>query len=96
MKDVLRRAMEKVERIRDQDVKERQAFRQDVGAFLPNDLWDGLMKDAPVWECVVYGDGGDGGPGDEGDQSVSTPDLGREVIEEAERRVRERAGPSLQ
>lgn len=87
MKDVLRRAMEKVERIREEDCRERERFRREVGDFLPSDLWEGLRRDAPVWECVVYGEGGgeDGGEG-EGEEGVSTPELRREVVEEAERR----------
>ncbi len=87
MKDVLRKAMEQVERIREDDARERAAFGEEVGAFLPNDLWDGLRRDAPVWECVVYGDGAEEGA----DLGVSTPDLGRDVVEEAEMRELERA-----
>lgn len=93
MKDVLRKAMEKVERMREEDTKERESFRRGVGDFLPSDLWEGLRRDAPVWECVVYGEGGeDGEEGEEGqgEEGLSTPELRRDVIEEAERRELER------
>lgn len=92
MKEVLREALEKVERIRDEDCKERQNFRNDIGQYLPADLWDGLRRDAPLWELVVYGTGSvDGEEGMEGgEEGLSTPELRRDVIEDAMRREAER------
>lgn len=87
MKDVLRKAMERVEKMREEDTRERESFRRGVGDFLPSDLWEGLRRDAPVWECVVYGEDGEEGQDEEG---VSTPELRRDVIEDAERRELER------
>ena len=97
MKNVLRKAMEKVEMIREEDCKEREGFRRGVGDYLPCDLWEGLRRDAPVWECVVYGEDGEEGEGGEGnsedgtgEEGVSTPELRRDIVEEAERREMER------
>ncbi|OAF57042.1 autophagy- protein 17 [Pseudogymnoascus destructans] len=53
MKSVLAKAMEQVERLREADTVERKAFRREVGAFLPSDLWEGLVGDAPRWENTI-------------------------------------------
>lgn len=92
MKEVLREALEKVERIRDEDCRERQGFRDEIGQYLPADLWDGLRRDAPLWELVVYGTGSVEGDadGEGGEEGVSTPELMREVVEDARRREAER------
>ncbi|OBT46914.1 hypothetical protein VE00_02008 [Pseudogymnoascus sp. WSF 3629] len=58
MKSVLAKAMEHVERLREADTAERKAFRREVGAFLPSDLWEGLVGDAPRWEVGVFEGGG--------------------------------------
>ncbi|KFY70654.1 hypothetical protein V499_09015, partial [Pseudogymnoascus sp. VKM F-103] len=50
MKSVLSKAVEQVERLREADTAERKAFWREVGAFLPSDLWEGLVGDAPRWE----------------------------------------------
>lgn len=92
MKEILRKALKKVERIRDEDCKERQHFRDDIGQYLPADLWNGLRSDAPLWELVVYGTGSvDGEEGTEGgEEGVRTPELRRDVVEDAMRREAER------
>jgi autophagy-related protein 17 len=56
MKAVLRKAMEQVKKMHDADSKEREAFRRDVGDFLPSDLWPGLVADAPRWEVSIVVD----------------------------------------
>jgi autophagy-related protein 17 len=56
MKAVLRKAMEQVKKMHDADSKEREAFRRDVGDFLPSDLWPGLVADAPRWEVSIVDD----------------------------------------
>ena len=90
MKAEMRKAMDKVERIREADRRERERFRREVGDFLPSDLWDGLRRDAPIWECVIYAQGeeGEGEEGGEMEEGLSTPELPRELVEHA-RRARE-------
>lgn len=92
MKEVLREALDKVERIRDEDCKERQGFRDEIGQYLPADLWEGLRRDAPLWELVVYGTGSVYGDeeGESGEEGFSTPELTRDVVEDAMRRKTER------
>lgn len=85
MKSVLRKALEHVEKLHDADTREREAFRRDVGDFLPSDLWPGLVANAPRWEVGIFEN-----EGEEGAQE-STPDLERGVLEEAMRREKERA-----
>ncbi|OBT96007.1 autophagy- protein 17 [Pseudogymnoascus verrucosus] len=81
MKNVLAKAMEQVERLREADTAERKAFRREVGAFLPSDLWEGLVGDAPRWEVGVFEEGGG-----------STPGLERGIVEGSLGRERERRG----
>ncbi|KFY30086.1 hypothetical protein V493_02141 [Pseudogymnoascus sp. VKM F-4281 (FW-2241)] len=81
MKSVLTKAVEQVERLREADTAERQAFRREVGSFLPSDLWGGLVGNAPRWEVGVFEEGGG-----------STPGLERVVVEGSLGRERERRG----
>lgn len=98
IKEVLQSALEKVEKMRKRDTKERERFRREVGDFLPADLWGGLRRDAPVWEVVVYGDGFEGeneeGEGKldkaEEDVGMSTPSLPGEIVDAARRREADR------
>ncbi|KFY57838.1 hypothetical protein V497_05242 [Pseudogymnoascus sp. VKM F-4516 (FW-969)] len=81
MKNVLAKAMEQVERLREADTAERNAFRREVGPFVPSDLWEGLVGDAPRWEVGVFEEGGG-----------STPALERVIVEGSLGRERERRG----
>lgn len=81
MKNVLSKAMEQVERLREADTAERNAFRREVGSFLPSDLWGGMVGDAPRWEVGVFEEGGG-----------STPGLERRLVEGSLGRERERKG----
>lgn len=56
MKSILRKAMEQVRKLHDADSREREAFRRNIGDFLPSDLWPGLVTDAPRYEITVEGD----------------------------------------
>jgi autophagy-related protein 17 len=90
MKHILRKAMEQVQRLADADRKEREGFRRDVGDFLPADLWEGLTSEAPRWAVVLDGVEGEGG-GEEGEREVmETPELGKKVVEDANKREMER------
>jgi autophagy-related protein 17 len=81
MKNVLRKAMESVQKLHAVDRKERDTFRRDVGDFLPADLWPGLISDAPRWEINVLG---------EDDGIESTPQLNKGIVEAAVKREREK------
>ncbi len=84
MKNILRKAMDQVRKLHKEDMKEREAFRRDVGDFLPSDLWPSLVADAPRFEIAILGEDDDH-PGE-----LSTPELRREVIDAAVKRERER------
>jgi len=89
MKAVLRKAMESVGKLWETDRKERDSFRRNVGEFLPSDLWEGLVGDAPRWEVGVVGSDIDGSGADE--DIKSTPELKKAIVEEASRREKGRA-----
>lgn len=98
VKGILKRAMEQVEKVIDQDGREREGFRLDVGEYLPVDLWPGVNAKPARWEWgIVGGGGGVGGGGERQDGSgegvdrcVLVPELGKSVVEAAARRDRER------
>lgn len=83
VKTIMRKAMEQIEKISEVDMREREAFRSDVGDFLPGDLWNGVGSNAPKWEFVLK----------EGKGGNETPDLERAVVEAAGRRDRDRQRP---
>lgn len=56
MKAILKKAMEQVRKLHDADTREREAFRREMGDFLPSDLWPGLVVDAPRFEIEVVGE----------------------------------------
>lgn len=93
---VWRKARESVDRLVEADRRERDAFRHEVGEFLPTDLWPGLDDAMCRWEVVPVRDpgrsgkagGGGGGvlPHDGrggGSGSGSTPALERSVVQAA-------------
>jgi len=49
---IWRKAKESVDRIVEVDRKERDHFRQEIGEFLPTDLWVGMKKPLRQWEVV--------------------------------------------
>ena len=53
MKAILKKAVEQVRKLHDADSREREAFRREVGEFLPSDLWPGLVADAPRFEITI-------------------------------------------
>lgn len=60
MKAILKKGMEQVRKLHDSDTREREAFRRDVGDYLPSDLWPELVADAPRFEITIVGEeGGD-------------------------------------
>lgn len=49
---IWRKAQENVDKILEADGLSRETFRQDVGEFLPTDLWAGMQGPAKRWEVV--------------------------------------------
>ncbi|KAF2492741.1 hypothetical protein BU16DRAFT_513935 [Lophium mytilinum] len=79
-------AQRELDALYDEDVAAREAFTAAQGDFLPLDIWPGLRDRPRRFEvCAV-------GPVEEGDEEEgkSIPDVGREVLEMAVERVRER------
>ncbi|KAM3068008.1 Autophagy-related protein 17 [Clarireedia jacksonii] len=94
-KAIVKKAMESLRRVYEADMREREAFRKDVGDFLPVDLYPGIGREAPRWEFGVVGGGeGDGlGLGMDvlmRDVDHGTPVLERGVVEGSNFRDRER------
>jgi autophagy-related protein 17 len=53
---LLRKAREGVEKIVEADRREREVFREEVGEFLPTDLWVGMNRPLGRWEVVAVGE----------------------------------------
>lgn len=67
IQSTLRKAKENVDNLVAADRKQRDHFRQEVGEFLPTDLWVGMNDPLKRWEFVAVEE-------DEGrDQEGSTP-----------------------
>ena len=81
VKATWRKARESVDRLVDEDAAAREGFMQDVGEFLPTDLWPGLDREIKRWEVRVVGEG----EGAEAERS--TPALSRSVVEGARARL---------
>ena len=88
VKMIMKRAMEQIEKVVEADMREREAFRGDVGEFLPQDLWGGVADPAPQWEFKRMGDLQEDGT--RSSIEILAPDLERPVVEAAGRRYRER------
>ena len=53
---IWRKAKESVDKIIEADRKERDHFRQEIGEFLPTDLWVGMNGPLRRWEVVPVDD----------------------------------------
>lgn len=58
---IWRKAQENVDKLVEADRVSRDTFRQDVGEFLPTDLWAGMQGPMARWEVVPSAEAGDGG-----------------------------------
>lgn len=56
---ILRKAQDSVQKLVDVDQKQRDAFRQDIGDFMPTDLWVAMNKPLQRWELVPVDDDND-------------------------------------
>jgi autophagy-related protein 17 len=86
IQNVLRKAKENVDNLLLADMKQREHFRQEVGEFLPTDLWVGMNKPprqwvlVPVEECHV--------DGEEGKPEPDTPTPARATVAKGKEPVR--------
>lgn len=87
VKNIMRKAMEQVDRVLETDRAERDGFKADFGDYLPNDLWGGVNATPSTWEFVrrkiVDEEGVEYNP-------ESVPELRGSVVEAASRRDQER------
>jgi autophagy-related protein 17 len=81
VKAIMRKAMEQIEEESAIDMRERVAFKGDVGDYIPQDLWSGVSAHVPKWEFVQT----------EGNGS-ETPRLERTVVDAAKGREKQRQG----
>ncbi|CEI38492.1 unnamed protein product [Fusarium venenatum] len=77
VRSIWRKAQENVDKLLDADGASRETFRQDVGEYLPTDLWAGMQGSAKKWTVVPDGEGEDT-PG---------PALRKSVVEAARERL---------
>ncbi|KAK7413321.1 autophagy protein 17 [Neonectria punicea] len=89
VRSIWRKAHESVDKILDADRQSRETFRQDVGEFLPTDLWAGMQGSARRWEVSQIKEDGDP-VADEDD--TQGPPLRRSVVEAARKRLEKAAG----
>ncbi|KAH8595063.1 kinase activator [Bisporella sp. PMI_857] len=82
IKNLIKKTMEQIDKIREADMQERESFRAEVSDYLPGDLWGGVGDAAPKWAIQQLSS--------ENKQSVESPNLERSVVEAAKRREKER------
>ena len=68
---IFRKAQENVHKLVDADWKEREMFRQEVGEYLPTDLWVGMSGPLQMWDIVPVQPKQDRGVQEDGDGSGS-------------------------
>jgi autophagy-related protein 17 len=71
----LRKARENVDNLVEADRKQREHFRQEVGEFLPTDLWVGMNNPLTRWELVPVREGA--GAGSETRDELTTPTIAK-------------------
>ncbi|KAF4456065.1 hypothetical protein F53441_1786 [Fusarium austroafricanum] len=75
VRSIWRKAQENVDKLLDADRVSRDTFRQDVGEFLPTDLWAGMQGSAKKWTVSQ----------DEGEEDLQP--LRKSVVEAAKQRL---------
>ncbi|EAQ91688.1 hypothetical protein CHGG_03623 [Chaetomium globosum CBS 148.51] len=74
IRNTLRKAKENVDNLVEADRKQREYFRQEVGEFLPTDLWVGMNNPLQRWELApVQG----GGAASQSQDELVTPTVAR-------------------
>ncbi|KAF6825548.1 kinase activator [Colletotrichum musicola] len=82
IRGIWRKAKEGVDRLVEADRRERDTFRQEIGEFIPTDLWPGMDAGMKRYELVAVDDGGvEEDPG--GGSQRSTPALDRSAVDAA-------------
>ena len=83
MERVMEEAQSRLDELYEKDLKERQLFREELGDYLPSDIWEGLHLGPARYEVRrvdVIREGAEGW--------LSVPELRRDVVEGALRRLR--------
>ncbi|KAK4032645.1 autophagy-related protein 17 [Parachaetomium inaequale] len=73
IQNTLRKARDNVENLVEADRKQREHFRQEVGEFLPTDLWVGMNNPLKRWELAPMQAGG------ESQEELTTPTVANAV-----------------
>lgn len=101
IRGIWRKAKEQADRLVESDWADREAFRSEVGDYLPTDLWVGMSGPLRRWEVVRAGEEeggqGEGAVGVEGmprQDDGSAVTLSREVVDAARERIRTGASGS--
>ncbi|KAF4974527.1 hypothetical protein FZEAL_8578 [Fusarium zealandicum] len=81
VRSIWRKAQDSVDKLLDGDRASRETFRQDVGEFLPTDLWAGMQGSARKWAVVPVTED------DEMDEGEPGPALRKSVVEAARERL---------
>ncbi|KAI1344167.1 kinase activator [Xylariaceae sp. FL0016] len=84
---IWRKAKENVDKIIDNDQKERDLFRHEVAEYLPTDLWPGMDDPIPAWEIVPVRENTS-----KNDRTSRTPTLERSVVQAAAMRLGRTSG----
>lgn len=90
VRSIWRKAQESVDKLLDGDSRDRESFRQDVGEYLPTDLWPGMQSSPRRWKVIQLQTDGDEAV--EWEAAHSEPALRRSVVEAARLRL-ERIAP---
>ncbi|CAI4218028.1 unnamed protein product [Parascedosporium putredinis] len=77
---IWRKARESVDRLAQEDLQQRENFMQDIGEYIPTDLWPGMNASMKRWEIRPVAEEGM-------DPQRSTPALSRSVVEGAKARL---------
>lgn len=88
VRSIMKKAMEQIDKVVEADMRERDAFRGDVGDFLPGDLWGGVAEPAPRWQFRRVDPVQENAT--KSSIAILAPVLERSVVEAADRRDRER------
>ncbi|EXF84411.1 kinase activator [Colletotrichum fioriniae PJ7] len=83
--NIWKKAMDSVDKLVENDRREREGFRQDIGEFIPTDLWPGMDGGMKRWELVAVDDGT--AEDDVSGGQRSTPALDRSVVDAARDRL---------
>jgi autophagy-related protein 17 len=84
MERVVEEAQSRLDQLYEDDLRERELFRDEQGEFLPGDIWEGLNALPPRFDVGRR----------DGEEVGSIPELPRKTVEEALRRLKTELGVS--